>query len=83
MPKLMVIQKDAVMEKKKKEYTVYLIKVDEEKCDGCGECLEFCPVYVFELPLPYRAYPVRPENCLGCRTCQAVCRTDAIIITEI
>jgi len=23
--------------------------VDEEKCQGCGECVDVCPVEVFEL----------------------------------
>jgi ferredoxin len=26
---------------------------------------------------------VRPENCLGCQTCVAVCKANAITITEI
>jgi NAD-dependent dihydropyrimidine dehydrogenase PreA subunit len=30
-----------------------------------------------------KAYPTRPQNCLGCRTCEAVCKSKAVIITEI
>jgi len=40
-----------------------------------------CPVDVFEMP--HKAIPVRPVNCMGCRTCVALCKSKAIIITEI
>jgi NAD-dependent dihydropyrimidine dehydrogenase PreA subunit len=62
-------------------YEVYLVYVDREKCDGCGECVIFCPVDVFDLT--HKASPVRARNCLGCRTCEAICKSKAVIITEI
>jgi NAD-dependent dihydropyrimidine dehydrogenase PreA subunit len=65
-----------------KEYTVYLIKVEREKCNGCGQCMEFCPVDVFEIK-EGRSVPSNPQNCSGCSTCLAVCNMKAIIITEI
>jgi len=65
-----------------KEYTVYLIKVDSVKCNGCGECTEFCPVDVFEIR-EGKSFPARTQNCLGCGTCVVVCATEAIILTEI
>jgi len=70
------------MTRSKKEYTVYLIKVDSEKCNTCGQCIEFCPVDVFEI-IKGKSFPSRPENCLGCGTCVAVCKNKAIIVTEI
>jgi ferredoxin len=33
--------------------------------------------------MPHKAIPVRPNHCLGCLTCTAVCKSNAIIITEI
>lgn len=65
-----------------REYTVYLIKVEGVKCNGCGQCIEFCPVDVFEIK-EGKSVPVSPQNCSGCGTCTAVCKTEAIIITEI
>ncbi len=68
------------MTRQEKEYEVFLIKVESEKCSGCGECADFCPVDVFEIQNG-KSVPVRPQNCLGCGTCVAVCETKAIIIT--
>jgi NAD-dependent dihydropyrimidine dehydrogenase PreA subunit len=65
-----------------KEYTVYLIKVEREKCNGCGQCMDFCPVDVFEIK-EGKSIPLNPQNCLGCGTCVAVCTMMAIIITDI
>lgn len=60
---------------------VYLVYVDEGRCDGCGECRVLCPADVFSVF--HKAVAVQPENCLGCRTCEAVCRSGAIVVTEI
>ena len=64
-----------------RDYEVYLIYVDSDRCDSCKECVLMCPTVVFEMP--HKALPVRPHNCLGCLTCTAVCKSKAIIITEI
>lgn len=69
------------MAKEKIDFEIYLIHVDKDKCDGCGECVLYCPCSVFEIS--HKAFPVRPRSCLGCRTCLAVCKPNAIIITEI
>lgn len=69
------------MPKKNKPFEVYLVYVDQDKCDGCEECVKFCPVEVFDFST--KAHPTRPDNCLGCRTCEAVCKSKAVIITEI
>lgn len=70
------------MAKELRDFEVYLVHVVEEQCDGCEECIKICPTGVFDFSIK-KAYPVRPRNCLGCRTCEAVCKSKAIIITEI
>ena len=70
-----------MMGKQIKDFEVYLVHVDKEKCYGCGECAAICQGDVFEMA--DKADPARPENCLGCQACTAVCKTDAIILTEI
>ena len=70
-----------VMGKRYKMFEVYLVHVDQDKCDGCEECVRYCPVEVFDMT--HKAFPARPRNCLGCGTCAAVCKSHAIVITEI
>ncbi|MEW5908939.1 MAG: ferredoxin family protein [Thermodesulfobacteriota bacterium] len=69
------------MAKTLKDFEVYLVHVDLDRCDGCRDCIILCPADVFDFSI--KAYPVRPENCLGCRTCEGVCKSRAVIITEI
>ncbi|MBC7325497.1 MAG: CoB--CoM heterodisulfide reductase iron-sulfur subunit A family protein, partial [Moorella sp. (in: Bacteria)] len=68
--------------------------VDVEKCKGCGECAEACPVDVaseFDQGLgerkaiykPYaqafpNAYVIDKENCLECGSCEDACQAGAI-----
>jgi ferredoxin len=70
-----------IMPKVLRDYEVYLVYVDPDRCDSCEECIIMCPTDVFEMP--HKAIPVRPQNCMGCLTCTAVCKSKAVIITEI
>ncbi|MDY6855284.1 MAG: 4Fe-4S binding protein [Thermodesulfobacteriota bacterium] len=60
----------------------YVVKVDKEKCDGDGACVENCPVEVFEMDANGKAEPVNAEECLGCETCIEVCETGAVTVEE-
>lgn len=46
----------------------YKPEVNTEKCIGCGECVEVCPVDVYELQ-DEKSVPVNAEECLGCESC--------------
>ncbi|NLY42167.1 MAG: 4Fe-4S dicluster domain-containing protein [Desulfovibrionales bacterium] len=59
----------------------YSVAVDAEKCIGCGECVDVCPVEVYELQNS-KAVPVNEEECLGCESCVEVCEQSAITIEE-
>jgi NAD-dependent dihydropyrimidine dehydrogenase PreA subunit len=61
---------------------MYEVKVDEEKCVGCGECVDICPVDVFELQ-DEKSVPIHAEECVGCESCVEVCEEEAITVTEI
>jgi len=52
------------------------IKVDLEKCDGCGACIETCP-YNFRRVVDGKS-TVDPNQCIGCGRCVAVCPNGAI-----
>jgi NAD-dependent dihydropyrimidine dehydrogenase PreA subunit len=60
----------------------YRPEVDAEKCIGCEECVEVCPVDVYEIQ-EQKSVPVNGEECIGCESCIEVCEQDAITITEI
>jgi NAD-dependent dihydropyrimidine dehydrogenase PreA subunit len=60
----------------------YEVVVDPEKCEGCEECIEVCPVDVYELQ-DDKSVPVNAEECLGCESCIEVCEHEAITVTEI
>lgn len=57
------------------------VVVDPEKCDGCEECVDICPMEVLELQ-DGKSVPVNPEDCEGCESCIEVCETGAITVEE-
>ena len=57
----------------------YDITIDWEKCIGCGECADVCPVEAFKL-INGKAVPEHADECIKCETCLEVCETDAIYI---
>jgi len=66
----------------------------EEKCTGCGECAQVCPVYApnefdegmaprkaIYVPFPQAVplvYTIDRNKCIECRLCQRVCEPEAI-----
>ncbi len=57
------------------------VTVDTDKCVGCGECVDVCPVSVYEMN-DGKSDPVHYEECLGCESCVEVCESNAISIEE-
>ena len=55
--------------------------VDVDKCEGCEECVDVCPVEVFQMK-DGKSDPVNAEECLGCESCIEVCEPHAIVIEE-
>jgi NAD-dependent dihydropyrimidine dehydrogenase PreA subunit len=61
---------------------MFKIEVDQEKCIGCGECVEICPVDVYEMQ-DEKSVPVNAEECIGCESCVEVCEQEAITVIEV
>jgi len=61
---------------------MYEVIVDNDKCIGCGECVDICPVEVYELQ-DEKSIPVNAEECVGCESCIEVCEQDAITVREV
>ncbi len=47
---------------------MWQVTVDKEKCTGDEECVDVCPVDVFEM-VDGKADPVNADECLGCESC--------------
>ncbi len=60
---------------------MFVVTVDTEKCVGDGNCVDVCPVGVYELQ-DNKAVVVNGDECLGCESCLEVCETGAITVTE-
>lgn len=61
---------------------MYMVKIDLDKCKGCGECIDICPNEVLEMA-DDKANVVNPDECAGCESCVEVCEEGAITVTEM
>ena len=59
----------------------YNVTVDTDKCVGCGECVDVCPVEVYQMK-DGKSDPVNADECLGCESCVEVCESNAITVEE-
>jgi len=65
--------------------TNFLPEIDERTCNGCGKCLEYCPVEAMSLvsagdPLHRKKKKARlnDDMCLGCGVCVRTCPQKSI-----
>lgn len=56
--------------------------IDNKKCTGCGECVEICPMSVFEISNSKKSVAKKPAACIGCRACEVQCPKGAIKIED-
>ena len=56
-----------------------IIRIDENKCDGCGICTEGCPEGALQL-IDGKARLVSEITCDGLGACVAQCPVDAIVV---
>jgi len=90
------------LEGKKGDFTAQIWKkskyVDPDKCTGCDDCTEVCPVDVvnpFDEKISSRkaiyiefpqavpiVYTIDYDNCVGCGSCDRVCEPEAISFLE-
>ncbi len=56
-------------------------QIDADKCVGCGECVDVCPVEVYEM-CDGKSVPVNGPECIGCQSCVGVCPVSAICVED-
>ncbi len=56
--------------------TYFLRETDREKCIGCGQCVEICPVQVIKMEGDFPVVDL--EWCIGCGVCAVPCPSSAI-----
>jgi 2-oxoglutarate ferredoxin oxidoreductase subunit delta len=65
----------------------YLVKIDTELCEGCGDCVSSCPSELLAVAedgsKKYAIYKGDPDDCLGCFACESECPNGSITIAEI
>ena len=69
--------------------TNYLPQIESENCNGCGKCVEICPVEAMTLvsandPVKkkMKRAKLNEEICLGCGLCVKACKTHGIKLKE-
>ncbi len=56
----------------------YLTEINEQKCTGCGVCVQVCPFGAIHLDSKLGIARINPVKCYGCGVCSRNCPEDAI-----
>ncbi len=59
-----------------------IIKIDQEKCDGCGLCLPSCPEGALQI-VDGKAKLVKESFCDGLGACLGECPQGALSVVDI
>ena len=65
-----------------------IVHILEDRCKGCGYCIEFCPRQVLELSSKFNKKGYHPpevkksDNCVNCHYCEIICPELAIYSVE-
>jgi NAD-dependent dihydropyrimidine dehydrogenase PreA subunit len=62
---------------------MFIINVNFQKCTGCAECVNICPVEVYELGPGGKTNPINAGECVGCMSCVEVCPVPCITVKEM
>ena len=58
-----------------------ITEIDETKCNGCGICVERCPLDTLRMDTSSnKAYIAYPEDCMTCYQCELECPCEAIYV---
>ncbi len=54
------------------------IRIKQERCIGCGQCIDVCPGSLIDRNGQGKAWMHYPKDCWGCVSCVKVCPVQAI-----
>ena len=54
--------------------------IDQEKCIGCGTCVEICPLDTIRLNDAGKAFIAYGDDCMTCIKCERLCPAGAIFV---
>ena len=70
-----VLMPHAELDLRWKDVLAIKATVDQEKCTGCGQCVDVCPIEAIELD---NGMAVISDECIECGACVDTCPTEAI-----
>ncbi|MBN1314890.1 MAG: 4Fe-4S binding protein [Anaerolineales bacterium] len=59
--------------------SAFVVQVEEERCIGCGQCVDMCQFDALDLLDVIHLEPVR---CVGCGVCVITCPEDALVMVR-
>jgi 2-oxoglutarate ferredoxin oxidoreductase subunit delta len=60
---------------------MYIIEVTVDLCNGCGSCVDSCPMDVLIIRND-KASPEQSDNCMCCKLCEVECENQAIKVHD-
>ncbi|MBM9512915.1 ferredoxin family protein [Desulfogranum marinum] len=70
------------------QVTKGIVYIIEDRCKGCGYCIEFCPKEILAFADKFNnkgyhpPFAVRPDDCVNCHYCEIICPEFAIYSAE-
>ncbi len=62
---------------------MYMISINADKCEGCGECVDACPAGILGMVDAKAEVTGAETDCMGCETCVVTCPNEACSLQEL